>query len=142
MTVYAITDGLVHETTAGKLPTRGCGISILVVGHHHHERQFFHRRLVDRFVERAGGSTAVADGGGADNPVDVPEAPGKKNAVDHRNSGPQMADHGKEPLSRSAAVNVAISSPHRSEGRAQTGANRVQDGLAECQSACLIANER
>src|SRR5437773_11523877 len=92
-------------------------------------------------MKRPGRCASVADGGGADNTADVPEPTGEQHAVDHRDHRAEMADHGKESLPGTAAMDVAIASAHRSQGRSEIGANRVQDRFAESQPAGLVANK-
>ncbi len=60
----------------------------------------------------------------------------------HGNHRAQVADHRKEPLARTAAMDVAVAGAHGSERRAEVGPQRVDHRFAERQPAGHVADQR
>ena len=114
----------------------------MIVGDDQNERQFFHRRLVERLVKRAGGSRAVANAGRADRAGNSFEPAREQHAVHDGNHRAEMADHRQITFPRLAAMDVAVAAAHRAERRAEIGAHGVQNGFAKRQPPGGVADER
>jgi two-component system, sensor histidine kinase and response regulator len=138
----AVPEGTVHKIPAGELAGVGGRIGVLIIGDHQDQRETFHRRLVDGFMKCAGRRGAVAQATGTNAAMKPFEATGKQDAVNHSRHCPEMTDHGQEPFPRPAAVNIAITTAHRTQGGAEGGSNHVQNALAECQTPGEITDER
>ena len=68
------------------------------------------------FVKRPGGGASVADARRADHAVELAaQPPGHQRAGHYGNHRAEVADHGKQPLARTAAVDVAVPGAHGAE---------------------------
>jgi hypothetical protein len=140
--IDSVAGGFVNKVVACELARGRRGVGVLVVGDHNDQGQLLHGCQVDRFVKSPRGRAAVTDASGADDVRDALKSPREKRARDGRNHRAEVADHCEVTIFRPAAVDVSIASAHRTQTRAQVGARRIKQALAECQPPRLIANQR
>ena len=138
----AVAYPLVREACAGELPFGGRGISVLIVGHDDDERQFFDGGLVEGFVKGAGGGGPIAQARCADGAGNFFETPREQHAVHHGNHRAEVADHRQITFARMAAMDVAITSAHRSKRGAEIVADGVNNRFAKSQPPGGVADER
>src|SRR5439155_4103594 len=94
----------------------------------------FHGGLVDGFMKSAGGSAAFANARCADGALYALEPMRQQRAVDYRNHSAQVTDHRQQALLWPATMDVAVPGAHRTQPRAEIGADRIQQRLAKGQA--------
>src|SRR6266581_8034927 len=98
----------------------------MVVCRDDHERHLFDSGNVHSFMERTGLHAAFPDAGKADKVFLALKSFRQQRAHSDRNHGAEVTDHSKFVLARMTSMNIAVSSTHRAEARAEVRARDVQ----------------